>query len=179
MVPLVSIAPMLQWTDRHYRYLMRNITKHTLLYTEMVMDDAITYNLDNLVQYIGHSTIEHPLAIQLGGKNIEKLTYATKICDQYSDFTHINLNCGCPSNKALSVGYGAELMCLEPEYIRQLCYSMCRVTTNAEVTVKCRLGTTPSRTTSGEWEDLISFIEAVKAAGVKQIIIIQWCKNYL
>lgn len=171
MIPVISIAPMIQWTDRHYRMLMRNITKHTLLYTEMVMDDAITRNLEHLERYIGHSNIEHPLAIQLGGKNIEKLTYATQICDQYSDFTHINLNCGCPSNKALSAGFGAELMCEDPEYIRQLLSSMCRVATNAEVTVKCRIGTTPSRTDNGVWEDLVGFVEAVKAAGVKQIVV--------
>jgi tRNA-dihydrouridine synthase A len=105
---------MIGWTDRNYRYLIRQITRETLLYTEMVMDKAIIYNTTNeqLADYIGfNKEVEPPLVLQLGGNDPERLGEAVSIAEQYGQFAEINLNNGCPSNKAKKAGFGAELVC--------------------------------------------------------------------
>jgi tRNA-dihydrouridine synthase A len=107
---VLSVAPMIQWTDRYYRFMMRQITQKTLLYTEMTMDQALIYNPHNLETFIGHDPIENPLAIQLGGNDPIKLSEAAYLCESFGGFSEINLNCGCPSNKARKAGFGAELM---------------------------------------------------------------------
>lgn len=76
----LSIAPMIQWTDRHWRYLMRQITRKTVLYTEMTMDSALVYNSKNLEPFLGHDSIEYPLVVQLGGNDPSKLGEAAYLC---------------------------------------------------------------------------------------------------
>ena len=165
-VPPMSIAPMIQWTDRYWRYYFRLISRKTLLYTEMVMDNAIIYNSKNLDPFLGHNDVEHPLAIQLGGCNPTRLGEAAYLCETYSNFHEINLNCGCPSNKAKKAGFGAELM-LDPELVRQITHEMKRRATSTDITVKCRLGVTGK----DSFDDLVQFITSVKATGITKIIL--------
>lgn len=177
---VLSIAPMIQWTDRHYRFMMRQITRKTLLYTEMTMDTALIHNYDppsRLEPFIGHDAIEYPLALQLGGKNPETLAKATSICESFGEYHEINLNSGCPSKTAKSVGFGAELMWEPPDRIREIVYAMNRVATRTEITVKCRIGTTPGRSAeqgSGagyHWSDLERYVDAVRSAGTRRIVV--------
>ena len=164
---ILSVAPMIGWTDRHYRYLMRHITRETELFMEMVMDKALLHNIDNLTDFIGHDDIEHPLALQLGGNDPNLLADSVSLVEGYcSSFSQINLNCGCPSNKAKKAGFGAELM-LEPDLVREIVHSMCRRASNTEITVKCRIGTCKRNT----WPDLLEFVEACKAGGARTIIV--------
>jgi tRNA-dihydrouridine synthase A len=133
----------------------------------MTMDTALTYNPTNLERFIGYNKdVEHPLAIQLGGCNPEKLGEAAYLCESFGSFNEINLNAGCPSNKAKKAGFGAELM-LEPELVRQIVHEMKRRVTHTEVTVKCRIGVTDRES----YEDLLEFVEAVRAGGVNHMII--------
>eukprot|EP01032_Pedospumella_encystans_P010361 gene10361-12115_t len=163
----ISIAPMIGWTDRHYRYMFRHITRRATLYTEMVMDTTIVHNPNKLEHFIGYDRdLEPPLVIQLGGYKPETLAKAVEYCESYGGFDEINLNCGCPSNKAKRCGFGAELM-LEPELVRQIVSEMKRRTTSAEVTVKCRIGLNVRDT----WGDLVKFVLASKEGGVNKMII--------
>lgn len=164
---VISIAPMIGWTDRHYRYLFRHISSRAMLYTEMIMDSAILYNLTKLDDFIGyHRDLEPPLAIQLGGNNPETLARATEVCCEYGGFTEINLNCGCPSNKAKRCGFGGELM-LEPNLVRSIVSQMNRRATAAEVTVKCRIGTNERDT----WGNLVEFVHACRDGGIRKMVI--------
>ena len=84
--------------------------------------------------------IEHPLAIQLGGNDPHRVSEAALLCESYANFHEINLNCGCPSGKAIRAGFGGELM-LDPDVVRQIVYQMKRKVTHTDITVKCRIGT--------------------------------------
>jgi tRNA-dihydrouridine synthase len=161
---------MIGWTDRNYRYLIRQITRQTLLYTEMVMDKAIVYNTTNeqLADYIGfNNEVEPPLVLQLGGNDPERLGEAVSIAERYGQFAEINLNNGCPSNKAKKAGFGAELM-LEPELVRQILHTMQRRASHTEITVKCRIGIKGKKES---WDDLVTYIEACRAAGCRKVIV--------
>jgi tRNA dihydrouridine synthase A len=163
----ISIAPMIGWTDRHFRYLFRHIARCPLLYTEMIMDSAILYNLDKLDNFIGYNrSIEPPLALQLGGNSPETLGKAVEACEMYGGFSEINLNCGCPSNKAKRCGFGAELM-LEPELVRQIVSEMIKRSRDTEITVKCRIGTN----LRDSWDDLLEFVHACRDGGIRKIIV--------
>lgn len=163
---LLSIAPMIQWTDRYFRFLMRQLTSHTLLYTEMTMDNALLHNRDALDPFIGHEALEHPLALQLGGNDASSLGEAAYLCEAFGAFEEINLNCGCPSNKARRGGFGAELM-LDPPATRMLVHEMCRRVTHTEVSVKCRIGVTGRESR----DDLVDFIRAVTEAGARKVVL--------
>ena len=164
---VISIAPMIGWTDRHYRFLFRHIARCPVLYTEMIMDSAILHNLDCLDNFIGFDRqIEPPLALQLGGNNPETLGKAVEACEGYGGFSEINLNCGCPSNKAKRCGFGAELM-LEPDLVRQITSEMIRKSSSTEITAKCRIGTNVRNT----WGDLLEFVHACRDGGVRKLIV--------
>ena len=120
---------------------MRQITSKTLLYTEMTMDAALNWNKHNLGQFLGHDNIEYPLALQLGGCEPKSMGEAAYLAKCYGTYESINVNAGCPSNRAKKAGFGAELM-LEPELIKQIVHEMKRVVTDVDITVKCRLGVT-------------------------------------
>ncbi|TMW67338.1 hypothetical protein Poli38472_012454 [Pythium oligandrum] len=161
---------MMDWTDRHYRFMMRLLTKRTLLYTEMLVDQTLLHQQHNLDYFLGHSSVEAPLAIQLGGNSIEQLGEAAKICSTYGGFCEVNLNTGCPSALVSSRCFGARLM-LEPERVRDICQSMIRQvapSTNVpEVTVKCRIGVDDH----DSYEELHHFITTVASAGVTHFIV--------
>jgi tRNA dihydrouridine synthase A len=180
---MISVAPMIGWTDKNYRFLIRQLTKQTTLYTEMVMDNALLHNPTKLDDFIDFDPfVEPPLVLQLGGNDPEKLAQAVEICENYSpsgavgtitreggttgNFSEINLNCGCPSNKAKKAGFGAELM-LEPNLVRQIVTQMIRRSSNTEITVKCRIGTNKRNS----WEELVEFVEACHQGGVKKIVV--------
>lgn len=148
----LSIAPMMEWTDCHFRYFVRGLTKRTVLYTEMVVDDTINHN-PNLDFIIGKNIEEQPSVIQLGGHNPETLAQAAEICSQYGgSYDEINLNCGCPSQRVSQRCFGAKLM-TEPDLVREIVSQMSRKT-HQTVTVKCRLGVD----SKDSYEDLCNFI---------------------
>ncbi len=131
----ISIAPMLDWTDKHYRYFMRLISKHTVLYTEMIVADAIIHgDRDKLLEF---NPEEQHLALQLGGSDPKKLAQAAKIAMEYG-YKEFNLNCGCPSDKVQVGNFGASLMD-EPSLVSD-CVNAITETTNLPTTVKHRIG---------------------------------------
>ena len=92
-----AVAPMMECTDRHFRFMARLLTRRALLYTEMIKDDTLLHQRTSLDWFLGHHPSERPLAVQLGGSDPEKLAAAAAICVEYGGFSEINLNCGCPS----------------------------------------------------------------------------------
>ena len=110
---IFAVAPMIDWTDRHCRYLHRQISRHALLYTEMVVADAIIHGPRD--RLLGHDAAEHPVALQLGGSDPAKLAEALRIAEAYR-YDEINLNVGCPSDRVQSGTFGACLM-LTPETV--------------------------------------------------------------
>ncbi len=130
-----AVAPMIDWTDRHCRFLHRQLSSRALLYTEMVVADAIIHGpRERLLSY---SPAEHPVALQLGGSNAEKLSEAIRIAGDYG-YDEINLNVGCPSDRVQSGTFGACLM-RDPAHVADLVTDMKKVS-QAPVTVKCRIG---------------------------------------
>lgn len=130
-----AVAPMMDWTDRYCRYFHRLMTKHALLYTEMVVADAIIHGDRDYL--LGFSGEEHPLALQLGGSDPAKLAQAAKIAVEYS-YDEINLNVGCPSDRVQSGTFGACLM-REPDLVAR-CVAEMKAAVDVPVTVKCRIG---------------------------------------
>lgn len=132
---IFAVAPMMDWTDRHCRFFHRLMTKRALLYTEMVVADAIIHGKrDYLLEF---NEQEHPVALQLGGSDPEKLAQAAKICVEYG-YDEINLNVGCPSDRVQSGTFGACLM-REPELVGR-CVAAMKEVVDVPVTVKCRIG---------------------------------------
>lgn len=130
-----SIAPMLDWTDRHCRFFHRTLTKEALLYTEMLHANAVLYGpRESLLRF---SPQEHPIAVQLGGADAKKLAEASKICEDFG-YDEINLNVGCPSDRVQSGAFGACLM-RKPVLVGELVDAMKNAVT-VPVTVKCRIG---------------------------------------
>lgn len=160
----LSIAPMMKVTDYHYHFLMRQFTRRTRLYTEMIVDDTILYQLQNLRQFLGYNRSTHPLTVQLGGNDPGKLAKVAAICEEWG-FEEIDLNVGCPSSRVSGRCFGARLM-LHPEVVRDCCAAM-RAAVRIPVTVKCRLGADDVDT----YEDLANFINVVNDSGVKHYII--------
>ena len=131
----LSVAPMMDWTDRHCRYLHRLMSQHTLLYTEMVTAPAvINGDRDRL---LGFDDSEHPVAVQLGGSDPVQLAEAAKIAADYG-YGEVNLNCGCPSDRVQSGSFGAVLM-ERPDLVADCCAAMIDAV-DVPVTVKCRIG---------------------------------------
>ncbi|MBL0936525.1 MAG: tRNA dihydrouridine(20/20a) synthase DusA [Rhizobiaceae bacterium] len=126
---------MMDWTDRHCRYFHRQMTRHALLYTEMVVADAVIHgNRDRL---LGFAPEEHPVALQLGGSDPEKLARAAEIAAEWG-YDEINLNVGCPSDRVQSGTFGACLM-RTPDLVAG-CVSAMKAAVAVPVTVKCRIG---------------------------------------
>jgi tRNA-dihydrouridine synthase A len=130
-----AIAPMMEWTDRHCRVLHRGLTRHALLYTEMVTAEAVIRG--DRARLIGFDAREQPVALQLGGSEPARLAEAAKIGADFG-YGEINLNVGCPSDRVQSGRFGACLM-REPSLVAE-CMAAMRGVTNVPVTVKCRLG---------------------------------------
>ena len=131
----VAVAPMMDWTDRHCRYFHRVLTKRALLYSEMVVADAIIHG-DRDYLLGGCGDVDN-VALQLGGSDPEKLAQAAQIGEQYG-YNEINLNVGCPSDRVKSGTFGACLM-REPELVGR-CVEAMKNSVDIRVTVKCRIG---------------------------------------
>lgn len=133
----ICIAPMLDWTDRHCRYLHRLITKHARLYTEMVSTGAILYG--NTSRHLDFNVIEHPIALQLGGSDRHELAKCVPIAEQWG-YDEVNLNCGCPSERVQRGAFGACLM-TDPPLVADCIKAMLDNTAqNTAITVKNRIG---------------------------------------
>ncbi len=132
---IFAVAPMIDWTDRHCRYLHRQLTGEALLYTEMVVADAIIHGPRE--RLLGFSPEEHPVALQLGGSDPAKLAEAVKIASDFG-YDEINLNVGCPSDRVQSGTFGACLM-RTPELVAD-CVTAMKQVASVPVTVKCRIG---------------------------------------
>lgn len=133
--PVFAVAPMIDWTDRHCRFLHRQMTKRALLFTEMVVADAIIHGPRD--RLLGRHATEHPVALQLGGSDPVKLKQAVLIANDYG-YDEINLNVGCPSDRVQSGTFGACLM-KTPDVVADCVAAMKSVAT-VPVTVKCRIG---------------------------------------
>lgn len=158
----LSIAPMMDWTDRHCRYLHRLLSRETLLYTEMVTSPALVRG--GALHLLDHSPEEHPVALQLGGSDPRELAQAAKIGAD-AGYDEINLNCGCPSDRVQSGSFGAVLM-EQPGLVAE-CVRAMRDAVDVEVTVKCRIGVDDQNPA----EVLPEFLSRVGAAGCGRFII--------
>ena len=161
-LPEISIAPMMGWTDRHARFLLRLLSKNVLLYTEMVTTGAILHGpRDNLLRF---NQEEHPVAVQLGGSDGNDLAQSSKICEDYG-YDEINLNVGCPSDRVQSGMFGACLMA-KPELVADCVNAMINAV-EVPVTVKCRIGIDDME----DYEPFAEFINTVKSAGCRKFIV--------
>lgn len=158
----ISIAPMMDYTDRHFRYLMRLITRHTLLYTEMITTAAILHS--NHRQLLAYHPLEHPLALQLGGSDPQALAECAEIAAAYG-YDEVNLNAGCPSDRVSHGHFGACLM-KEPALVAR-CVAAMKSAVNIPVTVKCRIGVDDY----DSYAHLRHFIQCVADAGCKVFIL--------
>lgn len=157
-----SVAPMMDWTDRHCRFFHRLLTRRAALFTEMVTAPAVIHgDRDRL---IGFSPAEHPVVCQLGGSDPRQLAEAARIVEGHG-YDQIDLNCGCPSDRVQSGRFGACLMA-EPDLVAE-CVAAMRGAVSLPVSVKCRIGIDDAEPT----EMLPAFVEKVAAAGVASLTI--------
>lgn len=131
----VAVAPMMDWTDRHCRFFHRQLTREALLYTEMVVADAVIHGARE--RLLGFDDSEHPVALQLGGADPGKLAEAARIGEAFG-YDEINLNVGCPSDRVQSGTFGACLM-KTPVLVAD-CVAAMKAAVKIPVTVKCRIG---------------------------------------
>ncbi|PYE81368.1 tRNA dihydrouridine(20/20a) synthase DusA [Pseudoroseicyclus aestuarii] len=158
----LSVAPMMDWTDRHCRALHRSLSSRALLYTEMVTAPAVIHgDRDRL---LGFDAAEHPVALQLGGSDKAELAQAARIGADWG-YDQIDLNCGCPSDRVQSGSFGAVLM-KSPDLVAD-CAAAMIAASPVPVTVKCRIGVDEQEPR----EALPRFLEAVREAGVRRVTI--------
>lgn len=158
----ISVAPMMDWTDRHCRYFHRLLSPHAHLYTEMVTTGALLHG--DRDQFLRFSEAEQPVALQLGGADPTALAMCAKMGEDFG-YDEINLNCGCPSDRVQSGRFGACLM-KEPDTVAA-CVSAMAAVVSVPVTVKCRIGVDDN----DDFSFLNNFIEDVSKAGCKKFVI--------
>ncbi len=158
-VPPLSVAPMLDRTDRHYRYFMRLITKHTLLYTEMVTCQSIVHG--DRERLLGYDAVEHPVSLQIGGDDPTLLADCAKLAEDLG-YDEVNMNVGCPSSRVQSGNFGACLMA-QPEVVARGCEAMMKVV-DIPVTVKHRIGIDDI----DQYENMANFVDVVSQVGVQR-----------
>jgi tRNA-dihydrouridine synthase A len=157
----LSVAPMLDWTDKHCRYFYRLMSQHTVLYTEMITTGAILHGKGD---YLSYNDAEHPLVLQLGGSDVKAMTECAKIAEQHG-YDEVNINVGCPSDRVQNGRFGACLMA-DPSVVAE-CVNQMQAATNIPVTVKSRIGIDDL----DSYEFLHTFIEQVAQAGCEHFII--------
>ena len=151
----VSIAPMMKRTDRHFRYFMRGISKHALLYTEMVTTGALIHRpRERLLRY--HAD-EHPISLQLGGDDPNELRLCARMAED-AGYDEVNLNVGCPSDRVQNGQFGACLM-KRPERVAEAVVAM-KAEVKIPVTVKHRIGVDDL----DQYEDMLNFVDIVSQA---------------
>ncbi|MEM8729439.1 MAG: tRNA dihydrouridine(20/20a) synthase DusA [Pseudomonadota bacterium] len=158
----LSVAPMMDWTDRHCRYLHRLYSRRTLLYTEMVTAPALVRG--RAMHLLDHAPEEHPVALQLGGSDPEELAEAARL-GASAGYGEINLNVGCPSDRVQSGCFGAVLM-ETPDLVAR-CVAAMRSAVDVEITVKCRIGVDDQN------PDVLlpDFIGRIADAGCQRVIV--------
>jgi tRNA-dihydrouridine synthase A len=158
----LSIAPMMDWTDKHCRYFHRLLTQHTLLYTEMVTTGALLHG--DVPRHLDFNHQEHPVALQLGGSEPADVAQAAKLGAQWG-YDEINLNCGCPSERVQRGAFGACLMA-EPQLVAD-CVKAMRDVVDVPVTVKHRIGIDKNES----YAFVRDFVGTVAAAGCEVFIV--------
>jgi len=158
----VSVAPMMDCTDRHERYFLRLISKNVLLYTEMIVSEAI--DRGDRQKLLSFNLDEKPVALQLGGSSPKLLAQASKIGEEFG-YDEINLNLGCPSKKVQKNKFGACLI-KEPNIVAE-CLSKMQSSTKLPITVKTRIGYDDVE----DYESLYNFINLLKSTGIKTFIV--------
>ena len=158
----VSIAPMMAWTDRHARYFLRLISKHTMLYTEMVTTGALLHG--DRQGFLRYHPAEHPIVLQLGGSHPDELAECSLMA-QDAGYDEVNLNVGCPSDRVKQGCFGASLMA-EPKLVAE-CVAAMRAKVDIPVTVKCRIGIDDM----DEESALDEFVAIVAEAGCEHFIV--------
>lgn len=156
------VAPMLDWTDRHERYLLRLISKHALLYSEMVTTGALIHG--DIERHLQYNTEEHPIALQLGGSNPKDMASCAKLAEDYG-YDEVNINVGCPSDRVQHGAFGACLMA-EAKLVAENVSAM-RDVVNIPITVKNRIAIDEMP----EYETLHNFLTIVSEAGCRTFII--------
>ncbi|WP_390913887.1 tRNA dihydrouridine(20/20a) synthase DusA [Pseudosulfitobacter sp. SM2401] len=158
----LSVAPMMDWTDRHCRYLHRLLSGQALLYTEMVTSPALVRG--GALHLLDHDVAEHPVALQLGGSDPVELAQAARLGAQ-AGYDEINLNVGCPSDRVQSGTFGAVLM-RSPAVVADCVKAMCDAV-DVEITVKCRIGVDDQDPS----EVLPEFLARIVGAGCERVTI--------
>jgi tRNA-dihydrouridine synthase A len=158
----ISVAPMMDWSDRHCRAFHRQITRHTWLYTEMVTTGALLHG--DVPRHLDFNEVEHPIALQLGGSEPHDLAHSAKLGQQWG-YDEINLNCGCPSERVQKGAFGACLMA-EPQLVAD-CVKAMRDAVSIDVTVKHRIGIDKSES----YDFVRDFVGTVAAAGCDTFIV--------
>lgn len=158
----LSVAPMLDWTDRHCRYFLRLISRHTLLYTEMVTTGALIHG--DRERHLGFDQAENPIAVQLGGSDPAELAQCARMAEDYG-YDEVNLNVGCPSDRVQSGFFGACLMA-KPELVAE-CVSAMGEAVDIPVTVKHRIGIDEQ----DSYEELQRFVDLNQQAGCEVFVV--------
>jgi tRNA-dihydrouridine synthase A len=158
----LSVAPMLDWTDKHCRYFHRLLSRHALLYTEMVTTGALIHG--DVARHLRFNDEEHPVALQLGGSEPADLAHCAKLGAQWG-YDEINLNCGCPSERVQRGAFGACLMA-EPQLVADCVKAMVDVV-DVPVTVKHRIGIDKTES----YEFVRDFVGTVSEAGCRVFIV--------
>ncbi|WP_378942541.1 tRNA dihydrouridine(20/20a) synthase DusA [Paracoccus sp. R86501] len=158
----LSVAPMMDWTDRNCRRFHRMMSRNALLYTEMVTAPAVIHG--ERARLLDYDACEHPVALQLGGSDPQELRQATRIAEDWG-YDEVNLNVGCPSDRVQSGAFGAVLM-KSPDLVAE-CVQAMQAETAVEVTVKCRIGVDEQVPA----EILPDFLDKMQQAGIRRITI--------
>jgi tRNA-dihydrouridine synthase A len=158
----VSIAPMMDWTDRHCRYFLRLLTPNARLYTEMVTAAAIVHGDSH--RFLRYDAAEHPVALQLGGSDVAWMTSAAAIAAQYS-YDEININVGCPSDRVQSGQFGACLMAV-PDKVAA-CFVSMSDKVETPITIKTRIGIDDQ----DSYDFLRRFVDTLIEAGCKTFVV--------
>ena len=159
---LLSIAPMMDWSDHHCRYFWRLLTRQALLYTEMVTTGALIHG--DRERFLHFNAEEHPVALQLGGSNPADLARCAKWAMEWG-YDEVNLNCGCPSDRVQSGMFGACLMA-DPDVVAE-CVVKMKAACSIPVTVKHRIGIDDMES----YESMLGFIDPIAQAGCETFII--------
>lgn len=162
----LSVAPMMDWTDRHCRYFHRLLSKNTLLYTEMINAGAIVHG--DVPRHLRFNPEEHPVALQLGGSEPEKLAIAARVAEQWG-YNEVNINCGCPSERVQKGAFGACLMA-EPNLVADCVKAMLDAVHDAQkmpITVKHRIGINQDES----YAFVRDFVGTVAQAGCQTFIV--------
>ena len=162
LTPRISVAPMMDWTTRDYRFFARLFNPNIIMYTEMVTTGAIIHGGAN--RHLDYNNEEHPIVLQLGGSNPKDLTTCTRMAQDWG-YDEVNLNVGCPSDRVQNNKIGACLMA-EPDLVAE-CIAEMRNAVDIPVTVKHRIGIDDMHS----YEEMLHFVDTVAKTGCDNFIV--------